>query len=79
MDAYDRLLARFRRIRPRRKPTTYEQRFRDMVRIQRAFWSMLRRSPEAYAQFIRRNFKARAVSRPITSRYHLKPGSDRVR
>lgn len=40
---------------------TPEQRMAEMARMQQAAWEMLRRSPEGYAHFLRRNFKARAI------------------
>jgi hypothetical protein len=40
---------------------TPEQRMRDMETLQATAWATLRRSPEGYAHFLRRNFRARAV------------------
>jgi hypothetical protein len=51
---------RFRRKLWQRK--TPEQRMQDMARMQESMWATMRRSPDGYAHFIRRNFKARAVS-----------------
>ena len=45
---------------------TPAQRVADMARLQEAMWATLRRSPEGYRHFLRRNFKARAISAPIT-------------
>jgi ribosomal protein L32E len=50
---------RLRRELWRRK--TPQQRMRDMARLQESMWATLRRSPDGYAHFLRRNFKARAV------------------
>ena len=41
---------------------TPTQRLAAMARLQDAAWQRLRQSPEGYAHFIRRNFKARAVN-----------------
>jgi hypothetical protein len=40
---------------------TPEQRMRAMARLQEAMWETFRRSPDGYAHFLRRNFKARAI------------------
>jgi len=32
-----------------------------MTQIQKTMWATLRSSPEGYAHFLRRNFKARAI------------------
>jgi hypothetical protein len=40
---------------------TPQERMRDMAKLQETMWATLRRSPEGYAYFLRRNFKARAV------------------
>ena len=45
---------------------TPAQRMADMARLQQAMWATLHRSPEGYRHFLRRNFKARAISKPIT-------------
>jgi hypothetical protein len=37
------------------------ERVRSMARIQKNMWATLRSSPEGYAHFLRRNFKARAI------------------
>jgi hypothetical protein len=37
------------------------ERVRNMMRIQKIMWATLRSSPEGYAYFLRRNFKARAI------------------
>ena len=41
--------------------TTPSERMRKMARLQEVAWEMLRRSPEGYARFLRRNFKKRAI------------------
>jgi hypothetical protein len=43
---------------------TPEERLRDMMRLQQMTWDLLRQSPEGYAHFMRRNFKARAIPVP---------------
>jgi GAF domain-containing protein len=43
---------------------TPAERLRDMARLQETTWEILRRSPEGYAHFLRRNFKARAIPMP---------------
>jgi hypothetical protein len=43
---------------------TPQERMRDMQRLQERTWATLRSSPEGYAHFMRRNFKARAVDFP---------------
>lgn len=53
-----------RRDRLRRKlalEKTPEQRMRDMARLQERMWATLRSSPDGYAHFLRRNYKARAI------------------
>jgi hypothetical protein len=45
---------------------TPEQRMAEMARLQKAMWATLRSSPDGYRHFLRRNFKARAISKPIT-------------
>jgi hypothetical protein len=40
---------------------TPEERMRDMARLQESAKAEMRRSPEGYAHFLRRNFRARAV------------------
>ncbi|MGD0461117.1 MAG: hypothetical protein ABSB74_01385 [Tepidisphaeraceae bacterium] len=37
------------------------ERMRNMTQIQKTMWATLRSSPEGYAHFLRRNFKARAI------------------
>lgn len=54
-----------RRDRFRRKlalQKTPAQRMADMARRQQMMWATLQRSPNGYAHFLRRNFKARAIS-----------------
>jgi len=55
---------RLRRKLPLRK--TPAQRMADMAGLQEAMWATLRRTPDGYRHFLRRNFKARAISAPIT-------------
>jgi hypothetical protein len=65
MDDLSKQLARrdsFRRKLALRK--TPQERMRDMAQLQETMWATLRRSPEGYAHFLRRNFKARAVRAP---------------
>lgn len=40
---------------------TPEERVEAMMQLQQRTWTMLSQSPEAYARFLRRNFKARSV------------------
>jgi hypothetical protein len=59
-----------RRDRYRRKLAllkTPEERLEEMGRLQERAMAMLRASPEGYAHFLRRNYKARAVSYRETS------------
>jgi len=44
--------------------STPAQRLEQMLRLQRFAWDLLRQSPEGYAHFLRRNFKARAIAVP---------------
>lgn len=62
----EKLAARDRLRRKVALAKTPEQRMADMARMQRAMWQTLRGSPEGYRHFLRRNFKARAISAPIT-------------
>ncbi len=41
---------------------SHSQRMRDMAELQERMWATLRRSPEGYAHFLRRNYKARAIA-----------------
>jgi hypothetical protein len=43
---------------------TPAERVRDMARLQEEMWARLRSSPEGYAHFLRRNYKARAIAIP---------------
>jgi hypothetical protein len=52
-------MERYRRKLAWRK--TPEERMRDMDRLQERMWAILRSSPQGYAHFMRRNFKARAI------------------
>jgi len=36
----------------------------DMARLHQAMWATLMSSPDGYAHFLRRNYKARAVRPP---------------
>jgi hypothetical protein len=51
---------RFRRKLALRK--TPQERMRDMARLQEAAKAEMLRSPEGYAHFLRRNFRARSIS-----------------
>ncbi|MGA3066028.1 MAG: hypothetical protein ABSF29_04190 [Tepidisphaeraceae bacterium] len=37
------------------------ERMADMAILQERMWAILRSSPEGYARFLRRNFKARSI------------------
>jgi len=65
-DIASRLRARDRFRKKLSSLKTPEQRMAEMSRLQQAMWETLRRSPEGYSHFIRRNFKARRISAPIT-------------
>jgi hypothetical protein len=54
----ERLAARDRLMRQQSLRLTPEQRLEKLWQLQEASWERLRNSPEAYAHFIRRNFKA---------------------
>jgi hypothetical protein len=41
---------------------TPEERMGAMARLQEAMWATFRTSPEGYAHFLKRNFKARAIT-----------------
>ena len=41
---------------------SHSHRMRDMAELQERMWATLRRSPEGYAHFLRRNFQARAIA-----------------
>jgi len=43
---------------------TPSQRLHDMARRQQLALELLRQSPEGYARFLRRNFRARALNGP---------------
>jgi hypothetical protein len=62
----ERLAARDQLRRKLALAKTPEQRMADMARMQQAMWETMRRSPEGYRHFLRRNFKARAISAPIS-------------
>ena len=61
--ARDRMRARLARL------AAPAERVRDMARLQEATWEVLRRSPEGYAHFLRRNFKKRAIPVPPADRH----------
>src|SRR5206468_2212268 len=63
-DIAEQLAARDRLRRKLALQKTPEQRMADMARLQAAMWAALQRSPEGYARFMRRNFKARAIAVP---------------
>jgi hypothetical protein len=46
---------------------TPEERMAEMARLQKAMWARLQSSPEGYAHFLRRNYKARAIPIPKTN------------
>jgi hypothetical protein len=50
---------RYRRKLALRK--TPEERMADMDKLQELMWATLKSSPEGYARFLRRNYKARAI------------------
>lgn len=60
-DISQQLVARDRMRRRLALQATPEERVRDMMRLSQETWDLLRRSPEGYAHFLRRNFKARAI------------------
>jgi hypothetical protein len=41
---------------------TPRERMRDLAQLQNSTWAVLQRSPNGYAHFMRRNFKARSIS-----------------
>jgi hypothetical protein len=43
---------------------TPQERMAAMAKLQEAAWERIRLSPEGYAHFMRRNFKARAIKVP---------------
>jgi hypothetical protein len=63
-DLSKKLAARDRLRRKLARQTTYAQRLAAMARFQEAACEILRRSPEGYAHFLRRNFRARAIPVP---------------
>lgn len=58
------LAARDRLRRHLEAQKTYAQRLREMAQLQAATWELLRKSPQGYAHFLRRNFKARSIPTP---------------
>jgi hypothetical protein len=65
-DIADQLAIRDRLRRKLALQKTPEQRMEDMGRLQERVWATMRSSPDGYAHFLRRNFKARSISAPIT-------------
>lgn len=66
-DISDQLAARdrFRRaVYARQSPA---ERMEAMRRLQRMTWRVLQSSPNGYAHFLRRNFRARAVDVPVNA------------
>jgi hypothetical protein len=62
MDGIAEQLARRDRLRRHlRSRESYEQRWRACLELQERTWRYLRPSPEGWAHFIRRNYRARAV------------------
>lgn len=66
-DLNDQLSARDRLMRRQWEQLAPVERVREMFRLQELTWQILRSSPRGYANFIRRNFKARAVDPLIDS------------
>jgi hypothetical protein len=58
------LAARDRLMRRQSQELTPDQRLSKMWQLQQASWERLHQSPKGYAHFIRRNFKARAITPP---------------
>ncbi len=58
------LAARDRLRRHLSRQKTPRERMAEMARLQRRAREILQKSPEGYARFLRRNFKARAISSP---------------
>lgn len=56
------LAVRDRFQRRRWRAMTPGQRLEAMARLQERAWAILQSSPEGYAHFIRRNFRARAIN-----------------
>jgi hypothetical protein len=72
-DAAQQLVSRDHLRRRLASRATPAERVRDLARLQEATWAILRRSPEGYAHFLRRNFKARAIEvRDPNATVHLK-------
>ncbi|HSU65340.1 MAG TPA: hypothetical protein VLJ39_00585 [Tepidisphaeraceae bacterium] len=63
-DIASQLAARDRFLQASNRLLTPRRRMEKMFRMQQAAWETLRRNPEGYARFLRRNFKARAVDFP---------------
>ena len=55
------LARRDRYLRKLAAAKTREQRMLDMAALQARMWETMRSSPEGYAHYLRRNFKARAI------------------
>ena len=60
-DVADQLAARDRFRRALYARQTPAERMAAMRQLQRSTWRVLRSSPDGYAHFLRRNFRARAV------------------
>lgn len=45
------------------------ERMLNMAALQEQMWATLRRSPEGYAHFLRRNFKARAIPVQVANQF----------
>ena len=60
-DLAEQLALRDRFMRRRWEGQTWEERLAAVDRFQSAAWEALRLSPDGYAHFIRRNYKARAT------------------
>jgi len=60
-DLSEQLARRDRFLKHLASQATPSERLRDMARLQETSWEMLRRSPEGYVRFLRRNFKTRAI------------------
>jgi hypothetical protein len=62
MDDVSEQLARRDRVRRHLEmKKTPDERMADMARLQARAWEILRNSPEGFAWFVRRNYKARAI------------------
>jgi len=66
----EQLARRDRFLRHQRLSETPAERMRAMAALQEATWNQLLRSPNGYAHFLRRNFKARAIDVPPSGSPH---------